>query len=72
MRLLLSEQVIFYLISKNNVNFTETRFLNACMRMRKYAQIYYVKSVPCMLQFIYTVIQSLRSYNTLKVKFNDQ
>ena len=51
MRLFLSEQVIFYLISKN-VNFTKTRFLNACMRMRKYAQIYYVKSVPCMLQFI--------------------
>lgn len=46
-----------------------------CLCMCKYAQVYYVKSVCCMVQYIHIVIQSyffLIFFNTLKVKIQSQ
>ena len=49
--------------SRNNVDLTKKCFLKqGCVRMRKYAQTYYVTSVSCMVQHFYivnTVIEKL-------------
>ena len=43
---------------------TKNKNERACANMRKW----YVKSFRCMVKHIYIVIQSERSYNSLKVK----
>ena len=59
----------YFYSRKNNVDFPKTCFLKpGCVWMRKYEYMYYVTSVYCMVQHIYIVIQSQRSYNTLRVK----
>ena len=51
--------------SKNNRNFSKTCFLKqGYVQMSKYAQIYYIKSVYCMVQHIYIILLTLVYINT--------